>query len=601
MKSAQIRWDGEQPYNLTYSDVYHNANGVDEIERVHVAPCELTSRFADTHQQPNFTVGELGFGTGLNFAVLAEHWLTHGQGQLHFISVEQEPLSSLDFQRISKLREQRLPIYTELNRRYPPLLSGWHRRYLAGGRIVLSLFYGTASEALADIAQRQHQPVQAWLLDGFAPSRNPDMWHAELLQQLRGLSCCGTTVSTFTAVGAVRRALQSAGFEMQRVTQMPHKLHSLLGVVTTAQAKDLQVLPAPKEVTIVGAGIAGAALAQHLARHNVPCRVLESGDKAGGASRLPATLLHGRLLAEQGATGSVRAHAASYAHATCLGQPGYTPTGVLQVATTQAEFERIQKVFHANASVEPWLELRNAEQASELGNADYIGGLHDTQAGVVQLGQLLPALLDHSNIELTPFSPADFSTLSIDTPTVLACGLSARLAPAARFLELTAVAGQLDLVRVAKAPQLPIAGASYQLPVPATESKNEGDDGHRQVWIGASYEQRPWPPLQASEHNLAQLQNQPHQWLGRARGIRCVSSDRWPVAGQVAEQLWVSTAHGSMGMVSAQQSASIIVSNLLGIFAPMRQQEEAQLDPRRFLSRQARRGYRLGAQPVPAP
>lgn len=596
MKPAQIRWDQDQPYNLTYSDVYHNANGIDEIERVHVAPCELTSRFIDTHQQPNFTVGELGFGTGLNFAVLAQHWLTYGQGQLHFISVEQEPLSKVDFQRTSTLREQRLPIYTELNRRYPPLLSGWHRRYLAGGRIVLSLFYGTATEALADIAQRQRQPVQAWLLDGFAPSRNPDMWHAELLQQLRGLSCRGTTVSTFTAVGAVRRALQSAGFEMQRVTQMPHKLHSLLGVVADTQPNDLQVQPAPKQVTVVGAGIAGAALAQHFTRHNVPCRILESGDKAGGASRLPATLLHGRLLAEQGAPGSVRVHAASYAHAICLDQPGYTPTGVLQVATTQAEFERIQKVFHANASVEPWLELRNATQASELGNADYIGGLHDTQAGVVQLGQLLPALLDSANIELAPFCPADLSTLSLDTPTVLACGLSARLAPAARFLELTAVAGQLDLVRVAKVPQLPLAGASYQLPI-----EPESRHGHQQVWIGASYEQRPWPPQQASEHNLAQLQNQPHQWLRRARGIRCVSSDRWPVAGQVAEQLWASTAHGSMGMVSAQQSASIIVSNLLGIFAPMRQQEEAQLDPRRFLSRQARRGYRLGAQPVPAP
>lgn len=597
MKPAQIRWDSEQPYNLTYSDVYHNANGIDEIERVHIAPCELTRRFAETQQQPNFTVGELGFGTGLNFAVLAEHWLTHGHGQLHFISVEQAPLRKVDFQRISKLREQRLPIYTELNRRYPPLLSGWHRRYLAGGRIVLSLFYGTASEALADIAQRQRQPVQAWLLDGFAPSRNPDMWHAELLQQLRGLSCCGTTVSTFTAVGAVRRALQSAGFEMQRVTQMPIKLHSLLGVVTTAQPKDLQVVPAPKEVTIVGAGIAGAALAQHLARHNVPCRVLESGAKAGGASRLPATLLHGRLLAEQGASGSVRAHAASYAHAICLDQPGYTNTGVLQVATTQAEFERIQKVFQANASVEPWLELYNSAQASELGNADYIGGLHDTQAGLVQLGQLLPALLDNTNIELAPFSPVDLSTLSLEKPAVLACGLSTRLAPAAKFLELTAVAGQLDLVRVAKTPQLPLAGASYQLPIPPLENSNGG----RHVWIGASYEQRPWSPQQASEHNLVQLQNQPHQWLARARGIRCVSSDRWPVAGQVAEQLWVSTAHGSMGMVSAQQSASIIVSNLLGIFAPMRAQEEAQLDPQRFLSRQARRGYRMGAQPVPAP
>jgi tRNA 5-methylaminomethyl-2-thiouridine biosynthesis bifunctional protein len=597
VKPADIRWDGEQPYNLTYNDVYHNANGIDEIERVHIAPSDLTARFAQTHQQPNFTVGELGFGTGLNFAVLAQHWLTHGQGQLHFISAEQQPLSTADFQRITEQRQQRLPIYTELNRRYPPLLSGWHRRYLAGGRIVLSLFYGTASDALADIAQRQRQPVQAWLLDGFAPSRNPDMWHPELLLQLRGLSAEGSTVSTFTAVGAVRRALASAGFNMQRVTQMPIKLHSLAGVVSEAKPTDLQYQQPPTQVTVVGAGIAGAAVAQHLARHNVPCRLLESGQNAGGASRLPATLLHGRLLAEQGPAGSLRQHAASYAHAVCLDQSGYTPTGVLQVASTQAELERLQQVFEANRSVESYLELLDADQASALGNASYTGGLHSAQAGVVHLSQLLPALLDHSNIELAPFSPANLGKLRADKPTVLACGLSTQLAPAARFLELTAVAGQLDLVAMAHPPQLPLAGSNYQLPQPKTAQATQ------QVWIGASYEQRPWSPQQASEHNLAKLQAQQQkvQWLGRARGIRCVSSDRWPVAGRVTDQLWASTAHGSMGMVSAQQSASIIVSHMVGIFAPMRQQEEAQLDPRRFLARQARRGYRLGAQPVLAP
>ncbi len=78
-----------------------------------------------------------------------------------------------------------------------------------------------------------------------------------------------------------------------------------------------------------------------------------------------------------------------------------------------------------------------------------------------------------------------------------------------------------------------------------------------------------------------------------------MSSDRWPVAGKLEDNLWVSTGHGSMGMVSAQQSASIIASHLVGIFAPMRTQEELVLEPGRFLSRQARRGYRFGARPLP--
>lgn len=612
MKPADIRWEGDQPFNRTYDDVYHNANGVDEIERVHIAPSKLTERFAAPRQHPQFTIGELGFGTALNFAVLAQRWLEinphQAKGQLHFISAEQHPLGTADFARLAQLRSARLPIYTELLRRYPPLQPGWHRRYLANGRIVLSLFYGTADEAFADIEDRQRQPVDAWLLDGFAPNRNPDMWQPELLQKLRRLSGKGTTVSTFTAVGAVRRSLESAGFQMQRVNQMPIKLHSLAGELTQSMANDLQGRPAPSQVTVLGAGIAGATVAQHLALHQVPCQVLEAGTGAGGASRLPTTLLHGRLLADQGPSGRLRQQAASYAHAHCLGLPGYEPSGVLQVASDQTELERLQQVFAANAAPDTDLSLLDATAASSLGNASFTGGLQANHAGIVQLKHLLPALLNHASIALRPFNPANLEQLTPSEPTVLACGLSSRLVPAARFLELTAVAGQLDLVAMHKPPKLPLAGSSYQVPQVGSTSQANADpkqsaEEAQPVWIGASYEQLPWPPKQASQHNLKQLGAAAAsiQWLGRARGIRCVSSDRLPVAGQLAERLWVSTGHGSMGMVSAQQSASIIASHLVGMFAPMQRQEEALLDPQRFLARQARRGYRFGAQPVLAP
>ena len=62
----------------------------------------------------------------------------------------------------------RLPLYEALRQAYPPHLSGWHRRQFADGRITLSLYFGTASEALADLEQRQALPIDHWLLDGDA-------------------------------------------------------------------------------------------------------------------------------------------------------------------------------------------------------------------------------------------------------------------------------------------------------------------------------------------------------------------------------------------------------------------------------------------------
>ena len=54
--------------------------------------------------------------------------------------------------------------------------------------------------------------VDAWFLDGFAPSKNPDMWTDALYRNMAQLSIIGTTVATFTAAGAVRHGLISAGF-----------------------------------------------------------------------------------------------------------------------------------------------------------------------------------------------------------------------------------------------------------------------------------------------------------------------------------------------------------------------------------------------------
>ena len=174
-------------------DIYHDVDGRDETLRVFIAPARLDERFGPAAV---FTIGELGFGTGLNFAVVADRFLRRSGGRLHYIAFERAPPTSDDIARAAGVSG--LPLHRELSRALPPRISGWHRRCLAGGRVWLSLYFGDAPTGLADLEGRSPRAVDAWFLDGFAPPRSPAIWAPETCDAIARLSGPGTTVTTYT-------------------------------------------------------------------------------------------------------------------------------------------------------------------------------------------------------------------------------------------------------------------------------------------------------------------------------------------------------------------------------------------------------------------
>jgi len=108
---------------------------------------------------------------------------------------------------------------------YPPPVPGFHRRHLAGGRVVLTLLFGPVEDMLASLSAR----ADAWYLDGFAPRANPDMWTPALFQHMRRLSAPGARFATFTAAGDVRRGLAEAGFAVGKAPGFGRKRDCLRG------------------------------------------------------------------------------------------------------------------------------------------------------------------------------------------------------------------------------------------------------------------------------------------------------------------------------------------------------------------------------------
>ena len=116
--------------------------------------------------------------------------------------------------------------------------------------------------------------IDCWFLDGFAPSKNPDMWTDQLFHRMAELGTSETTFATFTAASGVRRGLTAAGFEVIRSKGFGHKRHMLHGQLSPHdpinqlehrncdQGRNGSFKKAvPETIAVVGAGIAGLSTA----------------------------------------------------------------------------------------------------------------------------------------------------------------------------------------------------------------------------------------------------------------------------------------------------------------------------------------------------
>ena len=577
IEAADLVWQDGQPFARDFNDIYHAPDGAQEVQRVFMGPAQIERKAADAAKLGlTLRIGELGFGTGLNFAVAAAAALKAGC-RLHFISFDSRPIAADAFAKLVRERRASWPIYADLEAAYPPMLAGWHRRLFAEGRIMLSLYWGEAGDGLADLADRQRQPIDAWFLDGFAPNRNPALWREDLLKQVASLSTAGTSIATFSAAGAVRRRLQACGFNMQRVDQRPHKRESLAG---TFAKPGLARQSAPMRAAVAGAGISGASIARHLAEQGIAVDVFDPADSiATGASGLPVALLHPRLLGDGSLSAAWRAQAYAYSQALMRRFPGFLASGVLQAQGPNLSAAKMRRIASAYAG-SGLVDALDCAQATEASGWP-IGGdaLLFPHSGVVEPKTLTRALLDHPliNVQLGRLAPRDAR------PLALACAGAVRSHAAASFLELVEVAGQMDIVAMDQRPRLPVVGDGYLAPIASG------------VAAGATFEHRPWPVEAATAHNLRQLSGRRHRWIARARANRAVASDRTPIVGEIAAGLTVSSAHGAMGMTTAPFAGAIVASRLTGDFPPLQRNVEALVEPARFRRRQARRGYRFGA------
>jgi len=222
-QSADVIWreDGP-PVSARFGDTYFSAaDGLAESLHVFLQGNALPERLRD-----GFRIAELGFGSGLNAVSVARLWSGMGApGRLIYTSFEAFPIAPRDMARA-------LGLWPELAAWSSPLIEAWSagRRRIALPNIDLSVEIGDARRSLP----LWDGLADAWFLDGFSPSRNPELWEDTLLAEVARHTAPGGTVATYSAAGHVRRALSAAGFAVERTAGCGRKRHMTRGVLKAA-------------------------------------------------------------------------------------------------------------------------------------------------------------------------------------------------------------------------------------------------------------------------------------------------------------------------------------------------------------------------------
>lgn len=213
------------PYSATFDDIYHTTDGgLGQIEHVFMAGNGLPQRWRG---RDAFVILETGFGLGLNFLATWQAWRAdpHRSARLRFISVEKYPFQPDDLARLHASWPQFTELSEQLVAGWPALTEGRHDILFDGGQVQLTLLLGDALEQLPLIADT----VDAIYLDGFAPSKNPDMWSPELFRQLARLAAEDCTLATWSVAGFVRQGLTEAGFTVGKAKGFGGKRQMLQG------------------------------------------------------------------------------------------------------------------------------------------------------------------------------------------------------------------------------------------------------------------------------------------------------------------------------------------------------------------------------------
>lgn len=578
---ADLTWsDDGAPRSARFGDVYFSRDdGLAESRAVFLQGCGLPERWRDREQ---FTVAELGFGTGLNIIALLDLWRREGpvDGRLNVFSIEAFPLTSEEAARALAAWPEVADIAAALIAAWSSGTPGFHRIDLPAFRATIDLAVGDAAWALAE----WRGAADAWFLDGFSPALNPGMWSEAVMDGIAARSAPGARVATFTVAGAVRRGLSERGFEIEKRPGHGRKRERLEARLPEPVEG---VRPTPRSVAVIGAGIAGASVARALTSLGIAVSVIEAEHAGAGGSGFPAALVTPRLDAGDALIAGFHAQALERARTLYQDTPGAVVAhGVLQLEQAERDHGRFAKV-----AAQPW--WREGDMHADGTGLSMNAALTVRPQAVLEAWLACTTVVTGEVAEIrrsnTGWSVLDAQggVLAETDAVVLTGGWGSDAL--AHELGLRPVRGQANWVDVEDAPEA-TAWGGYVAPTGtgflfgATHDRDDVDtdvrtidtDRNRAALAGR------FPEL------AARIASGPVQ--ARA-AVRATTADRLPVCGALSEgvgdgglggDLYVLGGLGSRGFCVAPLLGEHLAAEIAGLASPLPSAFAERLKPGRF-------------------
>lgn len=614
LQTAELDWelvDGiEVPISKQFGDVYFSKdNGLLETRHVFLNGNDLSERLSQLKDFEYFCVGETGFGTGLNILTLWQLWQQirpNNHSHLHAISVEKFPLSKADLIRALNVWPELKPLADKLIQQYPLPIAGCHRLSFPEERFSIDLWLGDAQDIFPSIPKTKS--VNAWFLDGFAPSCNPDMWQENVLNHIVRLSDYGTTFASFSVAGVLKRGLKQHGVQINRPRGFGHKREMLKAIwlaptetentnsnAIVSDQISLETIPKKnqRKIAIIGAGIAGLTTAWAFAQRGHQVTVYEQNEPLSGASGNPLALLNPKLCPIEQAHEHLMTLSWQQALKLYSSFKAFRSIQVHQLALKNAD----ELLGLAEQYPEDVLSIHATD---EITLQSEFPSLNLHHAGAVSPHQLRDEILKHPNIQLVIAQISAVKEMNSHTELwqdqqliataddVIVCCAKQSAELFEDYPVLKPIRGQVSWVE------------NVEQPLALDEAYSYGGYcmqlNPSQLILGASfYPNRDDAEVLAEDHvhnyeliysvfpDYAEKLPSVEKWQGRA-SVRAQSLDYFPLVGKMKnhKQTYTFAGLGSKGFLFAPLCSEVLAALVLGELCPIPQTLLNKLSPERF-------------------